>query len=206
MERAAARRLQPYHIRSFFEIAFAEAGGVMRARERGRFEVTRVPPALRDRDRLIGRADPGAAPLPADLLRQGAHPGPAASRTGRAGSPAPRLPDRSDPGALPGPVDPGNALLVDEGNRHDEPRVLVALRHAIRDGRTTRQGKPQTISERLQFVWLDGVKIERWTAGRRLISTAGLPARTNERTAAEVLGAGWLRGTPGRSCAHPRGH
>ena len=58
MERAGARRLQPHHIRSFFEIAFAEAGGVMRARERGRFEVTRVTPALRDRDRLIGRADP----------------------------------------------------------------------------------------------------------------------------------------------------
>ena len=34
--------------------------------------------------------------------------------------------------------------------------MLIALRHSIRDGRTTsRHGKPQTISERLQFVWLD---------------------------------------------------
>ena len=58
MERAAARRLQPHHIRSFFEAAFAESGGVLRPRETGRTEVTRVPPILRDRDRLIGRADP----------------------------------------------------------------------------------------------------------------------------------------------------
>ena len=33
--------------------------------------------------------------------------------------------------------------------------MLVTLRHAIRDGRTTRHGKPQSISEQLQFVWLD---------------------------------------------------
>ena len=46
-------------------------------------------------------------------------------------------------------------MLVDETDRYDDPRVLVTLRHAIRDGRTTRNGKPQTISERLQFVWLD---------------------------------------------------
>ena len=59
MERAAARRLQPHHIRSFFEAAFAEAGGRMRPRaNRGVAEVTRVPPLLRDRDRLIGRGDP----------------------------------------------------------------------------------------------------------------------------------------------------
>ena len=58
MDRAAARRLQPHHIRSFFEAAFRDAGGVMRARERGRFELTRVPAILRDRDRLIGRGDP----------------------------------------------------------------------------------------------------------------------------------------------------
>ena len=58
MERVAARRLQPHHIRAFFETAFAEAGGVLRLREKGRFEATRVPPILRDRDRLIGRADP----------------------------------------------------------------------------------------------------------------------------------------------------
>ncbi len=58
MKRAAARRLQPHHIRPFFEAAFEEAGSILRRRETGRAEITRVPPVLRDRDRLIGRADP----------------------------------------------------------------------------------------------------------------------------------------------------
>ena len=58
MERAAARRLQPHHIRSFFEAAFEQAGGVLRIREKGRAEITRVPPSVRDRDRLVGRGDP----------------------------------------------------------------------------------------------------------------------------------------------------
>ena len=58
MERAAAQRLQPHHIQSFFEAAFAQAGDKSRLREKGRFEVTRVPPVLRNRDRLIGRAEP----------------------------------------------------------------------------------------------------------------------------------------------------
>ena len=49
----------------------------------------------------------GAAPVPADLLRQGAHPRPAASRPGGAGPPAPRRSHRSDARTLPGPVDPG---------------------------------------------------------------------------------------------------
>ena len=47
------------------------------------------------------------------------------------------------------------AVLVDESDRHDSPRVLVTLRHRVRDGHTTRHGRPQSISERLQFVWLD---------------------------------------------------
>ena len=44
MDRAEARRLQPRYIRSFFEEAFARAGGVMRPREKGRYEITRVSP------------------------------------------------------------------------------------------------------------------------------------------------------------------
>ena len=33
-------------------------GGRLSEREKGRFEITRVPPILKDRDRLIGRSDP----------------------------------------------------------------------------------------------------------------------------------------------------
>ena len=154
MERAAARRLQPHHIRSFFEAAFAEAGGIMRGREKGRSEITRVPPSLRDRDRLIGRADPVL-----ERYRRICF-----DKAGIAGQPQATLVAPGHP-LLDSLVDltleryrellTQGAMLVDEGNRHDAPRVLIALRHAICDGHTTRHGKPQTISERLQFVWLD---------------------------------------------------
>ena len=190
MERAAARRLQPHHIRSFFEIAFAEAGGVMRARERGRFEVTRVPPALRDRDRLIGRADP-VLPRYRRICFDKEH---------ISGQPQAALVAPGHP-LLDSLIDltleryrellTRGALLVDEGNRHDEPRVLVALRHAIRDGRTTRQGRAQTISERLQFVWLD--REDRAVDGGSAPHLDCRPAREDEREeAADLLGAAWL--------------
>lgn len=53
MERAEARRLQPYFVRSFFLKAFAQLGGSIYPREAGRFEVTHVPTSIRERDRRI---------------------------------------------------------------------------------------------------------------------------------------------------------
>lgn len=54
MEKAEARKLQPYFIRAFFTEAFQTLGGEMRNRESGRFEVRHVPAAIRGRDRIIG--------------------------------------------------------------------------------------------------------------------------------------------------------
>ena len=154
MDRAAARRLQPHHIRSFFEAAFRDAGGVMRARERGRFELTRVPASLRDRDRLIGRGDPvlpryrricfakeGIASRPQAALVAPGHP--------LLDALVDLTLDRYRDLLLRG------TLLVDESDRHAGPRVLVTLRHRIGDGQATRHGTLRTVSERLQFVWLD---------------------------------------------------
>jgi hypothetical protein len=53
MEKAAARRLQPYFVRSFFLNAFAQLGGSIYPRELGRFEITHVPASIRERDRRI---------------------------------------------------------------------------------------------------------------------------------------------------------
>ncbi len=58
MERAAARRLQPYHIQAFFLEAFAHLGGHVHAREAGRWELTRVPGPIRERDRQVGIGAP----------------------------------------------------------------------------------------------------------------------------------------------------
>ncbi len=154
MERAAARRLQPHHIRSFFEAAFAEAGGRMRPREKGRSAITHVPPLLRDRDRLIGRGDPVL-----QRYRRVCFDKTHINQQPQAALVAPGHP------LLDSLIDltlehhrdllTRGAALVDAADKHDSPRVLVALRHAICDGRTTRNGRPQTVSERLQFVWLD---------------------------------------------------
>ena len=53
MEKAEARRLQPYFVRSFFLKAFEQLGGSMYPREAGRFEITHVPASIRERDRRI---------------------------------------------------------------------------------------------------------------------------------------------------------
>jgi superfamily II DNA or RNA helicase len=53
MEKAEARRLQPYFVRSFFLKAFEQLGGSMYPRESARFEITHVPTSIRERDRRI---------------------------------------------------------------------------------------------------------------------------------------------------------
>ena len=53
MEKAEARRLQPFFVRSFFLKAFESLGGTIYQREGGRFEITFVPEAIRERDRRI---------------------------------------------------------------------------------------------------------------------------------------------------------
>lgn len=47
MDEARARRLQPHYIEGAFRAAFADLGGKIRKRERGRFEITHVPAAIR---------------------------------------------------------------------------------------------------------------------------------------------------------------
>jgi SNF2 family DNA or RNA helicase len=57
MERAEARKLQPYFIRSFFTQAFQQLGGELRPREQGRYEITHVPAVIRERDRQLAGRD-----------------------------------------------------------------------------------------------------------------------------------------------------
>ena len=53
MEKAEARRLQPFFVRAFFLKALDAVGGTAHPREAGRFEITHVPAAVRERDRRI---------------------------------------------------------------------------------------------------------------------------------------------------------
>jgi len=53
MDKAEARRLQPFFVRAFFGKALDALGGTAHPREAGRFEITHVPAAIRERDRRI---------------------------------------------------------------------------------------------------------------------------------------------------------
>ncbi|WP_334149219.1 helicase-related protein [Hyphomicrobium sp.] len=56
MEKAEARRLQPYFVRAFFSKALDALGGTAHPREAGRYEISHVPSVIRERDRrLTGR-------------------------------------------------------------------------------------------------------------------------------------------------------
>lgn len=49
MEKAEARKLQPFFVQSFFKQAFERLSGQLSGREAGRYEIKYVPPSIRDR-------------------------------------------------------------------------------------------------------------------------------------------------------------
>lgn len=155
MEKAEARRLQPYFVRSFFMKAFESLGGSIYPRESERFEVTHVPEKLRERDRLItGRNRRDLAPVLRRYERVCFTKG------------AVRPVDR--PGlAFASMIHPGHplmlalsdvlleqhanllrqgAILVDPADDGDQPSLLFLLTHEVKSG------DGQVISKRLQFV------------------------------------------------------
>ncbi len=153
MERAQARRLQPHFIGAFFREAFGLLGGRIIEREKGRYEITRVPGALKERDRLIGRTDP--------VLDRYARV--TFEKSLMAGQPQAELIAPGHP-LLDAAVDlilerfqpllGQGGMLVDETDGGTEPRLLAYLEHAVRDGRSSRGGEPRMISQRLQFIYL----------------------------------------------------
>jgi superfamily II DNA or RNA helicase len=190
MERAQARRLQPHFISAFFREAFSLLSGRISERETGRFEITRVPGVLKERDRLIGRGDP--------VLDRYARV--TFEKTLLAGQPQAELLAPGHP-LLEAVVDVilerfqpllgQGAILVDETDAGAEPRLLVYLEHAIRDGRAGRSGEPRVISQRLQFIHLteDGRAVD----GGSAPYLDYRPASAEERIAlADVVTAPWL--------------
>lgn len=153
MERAQARRLQPHFIGAFFREAFGLLGGRIAQRERGRFEILRVPPILKERDRLIGRGDPVLDRYARVTFDKAFIQGQPQAELLAPGHP---LLDAVVDVVLERyqPLLSQGAVLVDETDDGTEPRLLVFLEHAIRDDRTVRSSEPRVISQRLQFIHL----------------------------------------------------
>ncbi|HDS4033286.1 TPA: DUF3883 domain-containing protein [Klebsiella pneumoniae] len=154
MEKAEARRLQPFFIRAFFQESFKALGGELRPREQGRYEINHVPALIRERDRSIGES---RTPILSRYERicfekQQIRP------TGKALA------------ELIHPVHPlmhsvldltlqmhrnklkQGAILIDPADDSDMPRLILMLEHTIRE--TNGQAK-SIASRRIQFVSID---------------------------------------------------
>ena len=151
MERAMARRIHPHYVHDFFIEAFRRLGGKVNPREKGRYEITYVPPLLLDRNQQIGIGVP-VQPRYERICFEKEHV---------ADSPRAELVSPGHPlleacislvierdGAVLGQ----GAVLVDERDLGTEPRVLFCLEHGLQDGRRTRAGQQQLVSNRLQFL------------------------------------------------------
>ncbi len=156
MERADARKLQPHFIASFFIEAFKLLGGSIHERETYRFEIKHVPAVIRNRDREIGRGqavlqryerivfDKGLISVPGKPMAAFVCPGhPLLDAT--LDLIIERYRDLLKRGAI----------LIDETDQNDQPRVLLYLEHSIQDARIDRSGNRRAVSKRMQFVEID---------------------------------------------------
>jgi hypothetical protein len=161
MERAQARRLQPHFIGAFFREAFTLLGGRIAEREKGRFEILRVPSILKECDRLIGRGDPVLDRYARVTFEKSLIIGQPQAELLAPGHP---LLESAVDVVLERfqPLLPQGSVLVNDADEGVEPRLLVYLEHAVRDGRTVRSGEPRVISQRLQFIHLleDGTALD----------------------------------------------
>jgi hypothetical protein len=156
MQRAEARRLVPHFVETFFVAAFSALGGSIVRREPGRYEVSHVPAELRRRDRTIGRGEPVVRSYERICFDK--------ANEHLRGKPQAKFIGPGHP-LLEAVIDvyleryrdvlKRGAILVDESNETDEPRVLFAVDSTIVDGRTGRDGNRKTISRRVEYLEVD---------------------------------------------------
>ena len=143
-------------MRHFFWKHLNKLGGSIYEREPGRYEIKRVPSAVRNRDRAIGIGDPIRVTYERITFEKG--------RISIPGKPLAAFVCPGHP-LLDATIDlmlerhrdllRQGAVLVDDRDRSEEPRALFYLEHSIQDARTERDGIRQVISRQLQFVEID---------------------------------------------------
>jgi len=196
MEKAEARRLQPYFVRSFFMKAFAALGGSIHPREAARFEITHVPASIRERDRLItGRNRRELAPVlkryervcfTRDAVRPIDKPGIPFAAMLHPGHPL-MLAVSDLLLEQHGNLLRQGAILVDPTDDGEEPHLLFLLTHEIKSG------DDQVLSKRLQFVSVapDGSATFAGWAPHLDLETIAPADRSLFK---DLLSAPWIRG------------
>ncbi len=153
MERYEARRLQPHFIASFFIEAFKILGGSIQERETKRYEIKKVPAAIRNRDRMIGTREPvleryERVCFEKDLIAVSGKP----------------LATFICPGhpLLNAVIDlileryrdllKQGAIFVNESDKSQDIKALFYLEHSIQDASIDKRGLQRVVSRQMQFV------------------------------------------------------
>lgn len=158
MEKAEARRLQPFFVRSFFMKAFETLGGSIYQRERDRWEITYVPGVLRDRDRQITGRNRRNSPPVLRAYERVCFTKEAVQLEDKPHAPMAVMLHPGHPLMLSASdvilerhanLLRQGAILVDPTDESEEPSLLFLLTHEVRSGEGV------VLSKRLQFVRVD---------------------------------------------------
>ncbi len=195
MEKAEARRLQPYFVRTFFFKAFEQYGGTIHPRESDRYEVTHVPALIRERDRMItGRNRRELAPVVKRYERV-CFTKEAVRPIDKPGLPFATMLHPGHPLMLSlsdlileqnGNLLRQGAVLVDPADDGIEPHLLFLLTHEIKSGDNL------TLSKRLQFVRVTADGKASFGGWAPHLDLEALDP-TDRLLLKDVLGASWIR-------------
>ncbi len=195
MERAEARRLQPFFVRSFFLKAFDQVGGTIHRRESERYEITHVPAPVRERDRrLTGRNRREQEPIlkrydriefTREAIQPNDKPGLARAAFMHPGHPLMlSLTDmilEQNANLLR-----QGAVLVDPADETERPWLLFLLTHEVKSG------DGATLSKRMQFIRVnpdDSASFAGWAPHLDLEPLAA----ADRPFLKELLSASWIR-------------
>lgn len=155
MERMEAHKLQPHFIEAFFVEAFRSLGGKINPREKGRYEISAVPFAVRNRNMQIGFGEPVLqryericfdkvyCSVPGQVQASLICPGhPLLEAT------ADLLRERDADAFKRG------AVFVDENDFSADARLLFYIEDSIQDGVILQGGAKRVISKNVHFVEL----------------------------------------------------
>ena len=148
-----AHKLQPHFIESFFLDAFQQLGGRIRKREAGRYEITSVPYAVRNRDMAIGYGEPVLNRYERVCFDKKYCTVP--------GKPQADLVCPGQPllNAVIDLIQEKNvdtmkrgSVLIDDSDYSEDARLLFYIEDAVQDGVTLKDGKRRVISKQVHFV------------------------------------------------------
>lgn len=162
MERMEAHKLQPHFIESFFMEAFQSLGGKIRPREKGRYEITTVPFAVRSRDMQIGFGEPVLSRYERICFDKTFSN---AQGQAQAALIAPGHP------LLEATIDlirerntdilKQGSIFIDDSDDGIDPRLLFYIEDSVQDGVVLSSGSKRIISKHIHFVEMkeDGTTI-----------------------------------------------